>query len=167
MQTSRGRTVREPKPVYVPSEDFYDDEGGDDGESLGDEEEDEEEEEDEDTDLSGFIVADGEGEEESDAEYSPSQDDEEEDETETETEDDEDAQGPRAVTRGNLIRSVLRFVKEQGLPSDTETPEVLARMVERGYRFPFLRESMQLRLVSHYVSGTRPPLTLVMEAFDL
>lgn len=155
MQTSRGRQVHKPRPVYEPPEDFADDDPSE-GEDLAESEE--EEEEDEDTDLSGFIVKDG--EEESDADYVPDSGEEED------TDDDEE--DATTVTRDNLIGRILGFIRDRGLQGErAETAQVLASMVAEGYKFPFLKESWQLRLLPFYCDGTRPDAELIKAAFEL
>lgn len=154
----RGRTLKRPRQVYEPPSDFESEEESA-GETI-DGTEDDEEEEDEDTDLSGFIVAD----DDEDGSYVPSEDGEDEEEEDTEDEAESD---PLVVTRENLIDKLMEFSEKSGL-SDEETEEaVLSQMIVAGYKFPFLKETDQLKLFPFYKNKRAPPVDLVRSVFRL
>lgn len=157
-RSRRGRTLKRPRQIYEPPSDFEDEEESA-GESIGQTEE--EEEEDEDTDLSGFIVPD----EEEDGSYVPSdEEDLEEDDEDSEEEVDSD---PMIVTRDNLIDKLMEFSEKSGLGSEEREEEVLGRMIVAGYKFPFLKETDQLKLFPYYKNKRTPPVELVRSVFRL
>lgn len=164
--TRSGRASKRPREMYVP--DDFEDAEGEVAESGGEDDEledvclEEEEEEESDTSLSGFIAGDDE-----DDEYEPTDEDDEEDEEEDSDDSDDSGEvsSSRVVKQKKLISMLLKFSEDEDLDPDMDEAGVLAKMVEKGYQFPFLSASEQLKLFPYYQSRKAPPLSLVKAVF--
>lgn len=177
--TRSGRVSKRPRETYTP--DDFEDAEGDRAESGEEEEEDEVsvegdeeemsvegDEEDSDSSLSGFIVGDEEEEEYEPSEDEEDEEDEEEEEDEDyETDDSDNIPCSATVKAKNLIPMLLKFAEAEDLCPSLDEAEVIAKMVEKGYRFPFLGASQQLRLFPYYQRKKAPPTSLVKSVFLL